>query len=145
MGYSVRAESRESSVLCVEVFNTDNASAFAAGVGGHNASRASEEPHFPLRRVYGTRNASSAHDRASIVDRAWNRPALCHFIFTPPRAMFEPCIPKKELQYSCDLCGELPITGRRWSCNVCEDFGASPALYTGGRPEACPLSLCPAR
>ena len=65
--------------------------------------------------------------------------------FTPPLAMFEPCIPKKELQYSCDLCGELPITGRRWSCNVCEDFGASPALYTRGRPEACPLSLCPAR
>ena len=38
--------------------------------------------------------------------------------------MYEPCILKKELQYSCDLCGELPIIGKRWCCNVCEDFGA---------------------
>ena len=54
--------------------------------------------------------------------------------------MFEPCIPKKELQYSCDLCGDLPITGRRWCCNVCEDFGASPALDARGRPAARPRS-----
>ena len=41
----------------------------------------------------------------------------------PPRAvMFEPCIVKKDLQYSCDLCGELPILGRRWCCDVCEDL-----------------------
>ena len=38
--------------------------------------------------------------------------------------MFEPCVVKKDLQYSCDLCGELPILGRRWCCDVCEDFGA---------------------
>ena len=39
--------------------------------------------------------------------------------------MYEPCILKKDLQYSCDLCGELPITGKRFTCDVCEDFGES--------------------
>lgn len=37
--------------------------------------------------------------------------------------MYEPCILKKGLQYSCDMCGELPIVRKRWCCNVCEDFG----------------------
>lgn len=38
--------------------------------------------------------------------------------------MFEPAIlpGKRELQYSCDLCGELPISCKRWCCDVCEDF-----------------------
>ena len=44
---------------------------------------------------------------------------------TGEKSMYEPCILKKELQYSCDLCGELPIAGKRWCCNVCEDFGES--------------------
>ena len=44
--------------------------------------------------------------------------------------MYEPCILKKELQYSCDMCGELPITGKRWCCDVCEDFGELLVLYT---------------
>ena len=41
------------------------------------------------------------------------------------RAMFEPAIlpGRRELQYSCDLCGELPISCKRWCCDVCEDFG----------------------
>ena len=41
-------------------------------------------------------------------------------------AMFEPAIlpGRRELQYSCDLCGELPISCKRWCCDVCEDFGA---------------------
>ena len=48
-------------------------------------------------------------------DGAWRR----------RRAMFEPAIlpGRRELQYSCDLCGELPISCKRWCCDVCEDFG----------------------
>lgn len=38
--------------------------------------------------------------------------------------MFEPWIVNKELQYSCDMCGDIPIVGRRRCCNVCEDYGA---------------------
>eukprot|EP00227_Mantoniella_beaufortii_P010489 CAMPEP_0197599334 /NCGR_PEP_ID=MMETSP1326-20131121/31167_1 /TAXON_ID=1155430 /ORGANISM="Genus nov. species nov., Strain RCC2288" /LENGTH=78 /DNA_ID=CAMNT_0043166285 /DNA_START=127 /DNA_END=360 /DNA_ORIENTATION=+ len=43
--------------------------------------------------------------------------------------MYEPCVLKKELQYSCDLCGELPIIGKRWCCNVCEDFDVCDGCY----------------
>lgn len=37
--------------------------------------------------------------------------------------MFEPCLQGRELCHSCDLCGDLPIIGTRWSCDVCDDFG----------------------
>ena len=38
--------------------------------------------------------------------------------------MFEPCLQGRELCHSCDLCGDLPILGVRWTCDVCDDFGA---------------------
>ena len=36
--------------------------------------------------------------------------------------MYEPSIRRKSLQYSCDICGEIPILRKRWCCDVCEDY-----------------------
>ena len=36
--------------------------------------------------------------------------------------MYEPSIRRKSLQYSCDVCGEIPILRKRWCCDVCEDY-----------------------
>ena len=63
--------------------------------------------------------------------------------------MFEPAIlpGKRELQYSCDLCGELPISCKRWCCDVCEDFGAlddpyvDPTLAPARPPCAAPTKI----
>ena len=74
-----RAGSVESSIA----FSTsDDASATAAVGGVHNASRASEETHLPLRGVYGTRTASSAHDRTP------SRPSTTARGISPRSAIF---------------------------------------------------------
>ena len=36
--------------------------------------------------------------------------------------MYEPSIRIKSLQYSCDICCEIPILRKRWCCDVCEDY-----------------------
>jgi len=62
-----------------------------------------------------------------------------------PHAMFEPCLQGRELCHSCDLCGDLPIVGVRWSCDVCDDFDVcenchrtSMAMHTRGQTHAGP-------
>ncbi|CAL56930.1 Zinc finger, ZZ-type [Ostreococcus tauri] len=43
--------------------------------------------------------------------------------------MYEPSITWPQLQYSCDACGDLPITRRRWVCERCEDYDLCDACH----------------
>ena len=43
--------------------------------------------------------------------------------------MYEPSITRKSLQYSCDVCGEIPILRKRWQCEVCDDYDVCENCY----------------
>ena len=104
------------------------------GGGGLTVNCARRQRRRARRDVSGSKNGrrSRTNDvgygaarlgrRGGARAREFGRSRPCRGDF----AMFEPAIlpGRRELQYSCDLCGELPISCKRWCCDVCEDFGA---------------------